>query len=83
MWPRSSVTTSFPGRSLSGLWTVAKEVGTRRQKRIDFYGRCIEAIGLPLTEPLLSALHADITVSFNPHTLLRTWHRASLLHRGS
>lgn len=44
-------------------------------------GGYIEATELLLTKPLLGALHANIVVSFNPHTLPRTRPRACLLHR--
>lgn len=38
MWPSIFVTAFFPGGSLPGLWTLAKEVCTRRQQE-DFLWR--------------------------------------------
>lgn len=56
--PSISVTAFFPGSSLLGLWTVAKEVCARGQKE-DFLRRRQEATELPFTEPLIGALRAE------------------------
>lgn len=56
--PSISVTAFFPGSSLLGLWTVAKEVCARGQKE-DFLRRRQGATELPFTEPLPCALRAE------------------------